>query len=196
MQTNYSLLALMLRPVVPVPQIALLDADVAVSFWRNVIIQIWRRNAIEPKTRAMRAAGKKFLASTSGDVGIVVVVEETCPIPDNDARQNTLGFLNDMQGRSRGIVLVFEGEGFRAAASRAVMVGLMMASRFPMPYKIVSKAVDVAPFLGAELGAAAPPAGHLLDAIEWTRAQLSRGGAVSGDPTSAGSSSSGAVKAR
>jgi hypothetical protein len=98
------------------PQLLLAHRDFALTTWRNVFIQLWRNNPVQEHTKAMRESGKRFLASQKSNVVAIIVVERSCPIPGSDARVHSIAFLKDLEGRADAIVLVFEGEGFRAAA--------------------------------------------------------------------------------
>jgi len=154
------------------PHIDVVDSDHCLAYWENVFIQIWRRNPAEEKTRGMRASGRRFLSSTAGSVGVVVVVEGKCPLPDSAARANTIGFLDDLRDRGSAIVLVFEGEGFLAAASRAAMVGLMTAARFPMPYKVARTVSEGEAFIQPTLPQRSSGRGQLVSAVEMARGRI------------------------
>jgi hypothetical protein len=156
------------------PQLQLAHADFAVTTWRNAFIQIWRTNPIEQHTRAMREAGKRFLMAHKGSVVALIVVEKTCPIPGSEARVHSVAFLKDLHGRAEGIVLVFEGEGFRAAASRATMVTLMTAARVPFPYHVTATTAEAEQHLLRKVisPGLASSRGQLVDAVEWSRAKI------------------------
>lgn len=133
------------------PTIVVVDEDHCVAYWKNVFIQVWRQNPVEQKTRRMRAEGQRFLDATKGPVGALVVVEPTCKTPEESARVHSIAFIRDLGTRGKGIGLVFEGEGFLAAASRAVMVGLMSAANFAIPYQIVRSVAQGQLFLESSL---------------------------------------------
>jgi hypothetical protein len=154
------------------PRIDIVDQDHCLAYWHNVFIQVWRNNPTEKLTRAMRASGRRFLDTTRGEVGSVVVIEDGCPVPDNQARVHTVGFLGDLRQRGRGIALVFEGEGFRAAATRAAMVGLMTAARFPFPYKVVRDPIEAEAFMRPFLPEVGKGIGELGRAVAIVRSRI------------------------
>ena len=156
------------------PQLQLAHSDFALTTWRNSFIQVWRNNPIESHTRAMRDAGKRFLAAQKGNVVALIVVEKTCPIPGSDARVHSVAFLKDLHGRADIVALVFEGEGFRAAASRATMVTLMTAARVPFPYHVSATVAEAEQHLLRKVisPGLASSRGQLVDAVEWSRGKI------------------------
>jgi hypothetical protein len=154
------------------PKIDVVDSDHCLAFWGNLFLQVWRDNPVEERTKAMRLSGRRFLSSTKGDVGVVVVVEDRCPTPSNEARAHTIAFLDDLRERGRGILLVFEGDGFLAAASRAVMVGMMMAARFPMPYKVSREVAEAEAFMYELMRQSGYQKGDLIRTVAWLRGRI------------------------
>lgn len=156
------------------PQLQITHSDFVVSTWRNVFIQVWRNNPAEEHTKAMREAGRQFLTSRKGNVLAVVVVERSCPIPGSDARVHSVAFLKDLHGRADAIVLVFEGDGFRAAASRATMISLMTAARVPFPYQVTATVAEAETYLKKKVQAVdlGPVRGQLVEAVDWSRDQI------------------------
>jgi hypothetical protein len=112
------------------------DAEHCIAMWRNVLIQIWRTATSEVGARNARAAGAKLLAATQGPLGCIVVVERDAAMPSPAARAQLSALVADVAARTRGIALVQEGDGFRAATVRAVMTGLMLVARNAVPHKI------------------------------------------------------------
>ncbi|MBC7172087.1 MAG: hypothetical protein H5U40_06670 [Polyangiaceae bacterium] len=112
------------------------DGSHCIAVWRNLLLQVWTDDPSTERNRTMRDIGRRFLLTTKGPVGAVVVVGAHCPVPQPAAREHVVGFLSDIGERAKGLALVFEGEGFLAAASRLAMMGMMSAARFPFDYRV------------------------------------------------------------
>ncbi|NUP14428.1 MAG: hypothetical protein HOW73_51010 [Polyangiaceae bacterium] len=155
------------------PRIYVVDQDHAIASWRNVYISIWRRNPSAERLRNLRSLTSRFLRETTGPVFAIVLVEEKCPVPDDAGRQHSVAFIRDLSPRASCIVLVFEGTGFMAAASRAVMVGLMSAAQFVIPYKVMQNVAEAERFLESTSPQQAPARGTLPAAVESIRSRIS-----------------------
>jgi hypothetical protein len=157
------------------PRLQQTHRDFSLTTWRNVFIQVWRNNPAEEHTKVMRETAKRFVATQKGNVVALVVVEKTCPIPNSEARVHSVAFLKDLHGRADAIVLVFEGDGFRAAASRATMISLMTAARVPFPYQVTATVGEAELYLNKKVnsaGLASATRGQLVEAVEWSRDQI------------------------
>ena len=146
------------------------DADHYIGRWSNVIISIWRRDPSAERLRSLRTWAGRFLSETDGPVFAIVVVEDRCPVPNDMGRKHSVGFIRDLGDRALGIVLVFEGSGFLAATSRAVMLGLMTAASFAMPYDIARTVDEAEAFLIKN--SPAVKRGSLIQAVELARRKL------------------------
>ncbi|AKF04131.1 hypothetical protein [Sandaracinus amylolyticus] len=147
-----------------------LEKGFGIALWRNVVIQMSLSDPNEARMRATRQAGRKLMTQTRGPIGAVIVVGPKCPVPDAVAREHAVGFLSDMRERARGVCLVFEGDGFLAAASRLAMVGMISAARFPFEYKIARYDSEADVFLRQHLDAWS--AGELVSAINRLRVRI------------------------
>lgn len=154
------------------PRIYTVDQDHAIGCWNNVFIAVWRRNPSAERLRNLRTLAQRFMRETNGPVFAAIVVEEKCAVPDDAGRNHSVAFIGDLRERGLGIVLVFEGAGFMAAASRAVMVGLMSTAKFAIPYKVLSTVTQAETFFESK-DQKAPPRGALVDAVEALRARIS-----------------------
>jgi hypothetical protein len=118
------------------PVIQSLEGEHCIALWRNVLIQIWHLGTSEHGARLARQAGKRLLSDVTGPVSGIVVVEEQATLPAPEARIHLSGLVTDFGLRAKMLVLVQEGGGFRGAAVRAVMTGLMVVSKIAVPYQI------------------------------------------------------------
>jgi hypothetical protein len=160
----------------------LVDAEHCIAACGNVYVSIWRKNPTAERLKRLQLFAQQFLRETTGPTFAIVLVEEHCQTPDDEGRKHSVAFIEDLRGRAVGIALVFEGSGFLAAASRAVMVGLMTAARFPIPYKVVSRVSEAEAYIRKQTPDLVPPKTSLLAAIERCRSTMATVPSDSGRP--------------
>lgn len=95
-------------------------------------------------------------AATVGKVGCVLVLRPDGAFvsPDDAAKQALRHLLQARRDELAAILIVFAREGFAAAALRALVTGIMLLSRSPVPLKIVGRWDDGAPWFLAHLARA------------------------------------------
>jgi hypothetical protein len=154
------------------PQIEFVDEDHCIATWQDVLISIWRRNPSAERLEKLRQFSQRFTRRSRTPISAIVVVEANCPVPDEAGRQHSIEFIRDLgNSGARGIVLVFEGSGFLAAASRAVMIGLMTGAHFAIPYKVVGTLTGAELFF-TNIGANIGMGGTMERAINIARAHI------------------------
>lgn len=152
-------------------QVESVDQDHCIAIWNNVIISVWRSDPSAIRLKKLSPMPARL--SRSGAPYAVILVEERCPVPDDAGRAASIQFIKELrENGGKGIVLVFEGAGFLAAASRAVMLGLMTASRVAIPYKVHQTAAQAEEFFRSENPSGPFTAGRLVNAVEAVRAQI------------------------
>src|SRR5689334_22983112 len=134
----------------PAPEIVSLGPDHAIAVWKVFLLQIWRTGTPLEAAHKVRAAAKQLAAKRLGALATVVVVEPAASMPDADARKEIAGMVDDQAKRMVAAALVHEGRGFRAAAVRAVMTGMMSMARHPFPHEVVATVTEACTWLARE----------------------------------------------
>lgn len=114
-----------------------LTSEYALGVVGPVLIQLWERATPDEGARRACEAAESLARSRHPRTGSLVIVPEDAALPSPDARK-LLSELPGKLGRGAGVALVREGAGFRSAAVRAVMTGIMMVARDPVPHEVFS----------------------------------------------------------
>lgn len=114
-----------------------MNADYALAVVRPVLIQLWERGTPEEGARRACEIADTLASSAHPRTASLVIVPEDAALPSPEARRH-LSDLPTRLGRGAGVALVREGAGFRSAAVRAVMTGIMMVARDAVPHDVFS----------------------------------------------------------
>jgi hypothetical protein len=134
----------------PAPRIFSVSPDHAIATWNDFLLQIWRGATTLEAARIVRAAARHLAAERPGAIATLIVVEQTASLPDREPRAELARMASDQAGRMVGAALVHEGEGFRAAAVRSAMVGMMLLARNAFPHEVVADFVQACAWLAKE----------------------------------------------
>lgn len=115
--------------------------------------------SIDPPTPASVAlVGRELSARIAevGRIGCVVVVRPDGPFvaPDEAGMRALQRLLDDTGAATVAALVVFERQGFAAAALRAMISGVLFFARAPMPLRIVARWQDGAAWFSSRLAAA------------------------------------------
>lgn len=126
-----------------IPKVAAVDSNHIVATWSRSVIAVWRNVTTADAVHAMRDTIQALGKRHPGGVTLLQLVEAHAVMPDSAAR----AALTDMLNTSRNVVkysaVVYEGEGFKAAAVRGIVTSLTMLAKPPFPHRIFST-VDTA----------------------------------------------------
>ena len=125
------------------------DPNFCIASWRQVFAVIWRHETTMAGVLALRSTFSAFVA-TNPAVRLLTIVEARAPLPTAQVRQGLADFLGQQGAHIKRSAVVFEGEGFRAAAVRGVVTGLTMLARPPYPHKIFGKLSDASVWLSSD----------------------------------------------
>jgi hypothetical protein len=124
-------------PLTPLKlEIDVVTAQYALGTLGPVLLQLWQLGTPEDGARKARAMAKGLFGRGYEQTCSLIVVPETSVLPSEVARKECAQIPKDLYGCT-GLALVREGEGFRAAAVRALMTGMMSFGQVA-PYKIVA----------------------------------------------------------
>ena len=122
-----------------------------------------------PTIAALKATQDFFVAHYQGrDMALLTIVEPTAAPPESHERAHMLANMHRFTGL-RVVASVIEGEGFKAAAIRAVMAGLNLALRQPYPIRIFATVTEAAPWLHERFPGTWSNPPQLVQAVERRR---------------------------
>jgi len=91
-------------------------------------LSVWDTAATVDQARKA-AANLAALGRGEDRILMMAVLGPSCPPPDNAVRDIFAAELNRLSGRITAVANIIEGQGFRAAAMRAVLTGLTLVLR-------------------------------------------------------------------
>jgi hypothetical protein len=121
-------------------EVAVVAPQYALGTLGPVLLQLWELDTPIDGARKARELARTLHARGYEQTISLIVVPEQSQLPSEAARKEVGYIPKDLPG-CLGLALVREGEGFRAAAVRAIMTG-MMAFGQAAPYKIVASVAE------------------------------------------------------
>ena len=152
----------MLRPVPLAHDVLHDDAELRIVSWSNVLAFRWRATPTKAKLELL-GRHQRMLAESTVDRRIVVVAviaPAASLILTGETRQQSEALVKAGREYLLGMAQVVEGEGFGAAATRAVITGIQLAVRVGYPNKVFGTVADAMPWVSDLLR----KAGHERDA--------------------------------
>jgi hypothetical protein len=128
-------------PPSPAPAVLLLaDRDYALATAGPLFFIVWRVNTNIEAVREAHRRMTAHAAARGGHIGLVTIIEAGAPVPSGASRAELAGLLRDANAYIQASAVVFEGDGFRAAAVRSVVTGLNLLARPKFEHKIFGDA--------------------------------------------------------
>jgi hypothetical protein len=149
------------------------DANHCVAVFGGTFIQIWRLATTYDAACRVRSAARALGTRRSGPLSSFIIIEAACQVPDSASRAVLAFVLKDLGPRCIASAFTYEGDGFRAAAVRAVLTGMTLINPPAMPHLVFQKVSDAGLWvrrIHAEAGD--PAADSLPDAITQLRREL------------------------
>jgi hypothetical protein len=113
--------------------------------WHNVFIPVWRTQTLAGQVRVMAQHLGEF-ALQHRRIGLIQIVESECRALDLEAREALVETLHAEGKRIICSAVVFQGDGFRAAAMRAIVTGLNMLVQPGFPHQVFPTLATAATF--------------------------------------------------
>jgi hypothetical protein len=118
------------------PRVVYGDVHCIAGTFQNLAIVVWDNDT---QTEAMRMVADmlwRLASQFPAGIGLLQVVGERHPPLRGQTRSELNRMLRAAAGYLRCSTLVFEGQGFRAAAMRGLAAGLVMLARWPFPHQV------------------------------------------------------------
>jgi hypothetical protein len=128
------------------------DEELRIVSWSCVLAARWRATPSKPKLELL-GRHQRMLADATVDrriVAITIVSPSASLILTGEARKESETLAKAGREYVLGLAQVVEGEGFGAAAARAVLTGIQLAVRAGYPQKVFGTLGDAMPWV-AEL---------------------------------------------
>jgi hypothetical protein len=111
------------------------DEHRLLATWRNLALVLWMR---ETQPSAVTAMGNLLgeLAERNGRIVLLQIVEPGAIMPSTAVRDAISLLLKEHAPAMLGSAVVFEGDGFRGAAARAVVSTMALVTRLSFPHQI------------------------------------------------------------
>lgn len=123
------------------------DTSCAVGTYRNIVIVVWYLDTFPESVRMVGA----LLGRMQQGVGLIQIVDEGCNALSADARRELELMLRKGAGHIGCSTVVFEGQGFRAAAVRGIVTGLALLIRTAFPHHIFATKATAVEWICAQL---------------------------------------------
>lgn len=124
--------------------------DYVLGHWGPLFICSWRFKTEMDGADDLAVTCSAFAKEYPDGIGLLTIIEDKAPAPDNDARSRIADFLGQAEFIAASGV-AFEGSGFRAAAVRSIVSGLTILARQPFPHKVFSSISSTMDWLTPEL---------------------------------------------
>jgi hypothetical protein len=113
-------------------EVAHTDRNHVMGTWRNVFVNVWRYETHGAAVVNLRPVIERLKAAHPAGIAVLTVLEPSAEMPTAEARKELPKLYKDVAKGIACSALVFEGEGFRAAAIRALTTTFnMLASQPP-----------------------------------------------------------------
>ena len=121
--------------------------------WHNLLVIVWWGEIELDTVVATVGVSEQVFRSTGHKVVSLVVIEEGVPIPDSPIRRAVSSTMDNNSEFAERSANVIAGEGFWAAAARAVLTGIITVTRSPTPRKTFKHAQEALAWLAPSIGA-------------------------------------------
>ena len=123
-----------------------IDDAHAIGTTDHLLMCLWRTATTpEAVSELHRIAVRHSRASEP--MAMLTVVEATSEMPDGDIRGQLASLFQELGDRVSCSALIFEGDGFRAAAVRGIVTGINLVAKQPFPHKVFAQVSEAATWI-------------------------------------------------
>ncbi|MBL8684795.1 MAG: hypothetical protein JNK05_36805 [Myxococcales bacterium] len=121
--------------------------EARVFFAEDVLVLWWRQAPTLPAVQRISETIERVTRHRSSNTRMLVVTSATMKAPDSEAREAMMASNRRTASKMAAVALAIEGEGFGAAAVRAVISGMYLVLKPPHPLKTHSDIATAARWL-------------------------------------------------
>jgi hypothetical protein len=141
--------------------------------WGQLFVVVWKVNTTMEGVTALRQGVTQLGKKNPQGIGLLTVVEANAPMPSSEARDAIATFLREAGSFINASAVIFEGEGFRAAAVRSVVTGLTMLAKQPYPHKVFAGITEAAAWLAPKVAGGTIEPASMIQAVGSLRKKAS-----------------------
>jgi hypothetical protein len=153
------------------PQIHSADRTHVLATWRGHVVALWDGAPQLPAVQRFAELLAKQVDARPGGVVYLAQLPATLALPDSQVREAFAKAGRAVSGRIAGIAVTVEGDGFRAAAVRAMVTGIGMMVGGRLPLRCFRSLAEAAAWGSVRLAASSAPLGS-ADEVESAFATL------------------------
>ncbi|MFK7986216.1 MAG: hypothetical protein AB8I08_09300 [Sandaracinaceae bacterium] len=105
----------------------------------TVMFCLWRRETTFDAVRELHAISHRLAERMPGKIAFLTIVESGADMVSGPVRDELVRVFRGVAPSVSCSALVFEGEGFRAAAARAVTTTINQLARQPFPHHVLGR---------------------------------------------------------
>ncbi|MFK7986236.1 MAG: hypothetical protein AB8I08_09405 [Sandaracinaceae bacterium] len=113
-----------------------IDHEHAVATSEALMLCIWRKATTHEAVLELHGVSTGLARRAPGKIGFLTVVEPTADMVSGPVRSELAKMFRGVANAVSCSALVFEGEGFQAAAARAVTTTINQLARQPFPHRV------------------------------------------------------------
>jgi hypothetical protein len=148
------------------------DSAHAIGASGALLMSLWRTvTTHEAMLRFHNFSAKMVAAGRKDPIAFLTVVEANADLPEPAARDELASMFKKLAESVACSALVFEGQGFKAAAVRGVTTGINMLARQPFPHKVFANVDEAGGWL-VKQSSGLVSIGDAVDGIATLRARL------------------------
>ncbi len=140
-----------------------------------VLVINYRGTITSALMEATESAQRHALATQGNRCLLLCVVENSLPLPDEEARQSILSHFKKVSVHNTAFATVLLGDGFWAGAARSILSGLTLVVRPPCPSVTTGHLLAGARFLSTHTGDAPLDVVSLVTDVEAMRLAAAHG---------------------
>jgi hypothetical protein len=147
--------------------------DHRVSIWRNLSVTIWRGKVDEADAQMACQSLRELTARYTEGLAMLSIIEASSGVPTAEARRLFSEGLRTASAHIRRVGVVIEGDGFQAAAVRAVSNGVVLVVKPSFGFATFQTVLAAVPWVAEGLpsvGGKKATAKEILDAVLQLRA--------------------------
>jgi hypothetical protein len=152
------------------------NADCVIGASSGVVVVFWRHHThvedVDELARAVRSAQR----GSEEPVRLVQVVPQSATTPDGRVRAALARMLRGLTGVVSHSVVLYEGEGFRAAMIRSIATSVLSLSSPGFPHRVFGQLPEAAAWMSG--GDTALSARHIEEVVERVRTAVGRANAA------------------
>ncbi len=129
-------------------KVELVESSHAIGMSGPLVVSMWRTVTTHTAMLSFRAMVSRYVTGQPDGIAFLTVVEAQAEMPEPAARDELADMFRRLGSSVICSALVFEGQGFRAAAVRGITTSVNLLARQPFPHKVFANVDEAASWMG------------------------------------------------